>query len=394
MGSVSSPPAILRRAVTAAVILLTIAAVSINAYDKKETPTGESVNRNIRCGGTGSGGQRFCFTETGQLHLSGSITAQGVTLSSGATLTLAGTDARYVNTSGDTMTGSLTIRVTNGVYSTLGLEVENTLSGAIIRASQTLASSGALTWEGAGSGASLYVGDDFDGAGLSDCDGATSALLWDATAKRFSCDTTAGTAYTAGQGLTITSTAFSVNPSLTGSSLRFTTMSGQTLNIGGHTLPAGVTTKLTGTTSGNIIQGTTLSGTLVKYDQVSPRTVSFQAVGSGTAVGLAVGKVSFLVPRNMSGYNLVYFRADVNKTGTTGTQTMNMTNTAKANRSFFTTAPTIDSAEASTTTAAAPWVINAATRDVGGGDLLLFNITGLHTTPAQGTTVELEFRKP
>jgi hypothetical protein len=53
-------------------------------------------------------------------------------------------DARYVNTSGDTMTGALTINVTGGNNSTLGLKVINTLSGSIIHAEKMLRSSGSL----------------------------------------------------------------------------------------------------------------------------------------------------------------------------------------------------------------------------------------------------------
>lgn len=91
-------------------------------------------------------------------------------------------------------------------------------SGTVIVATTSLRSSGALTWEGAGSGASLYIGDDFEGAGLTDCDGDTQTLSWDSTAKRFGCgdDDDLNTTYTAGQGLTLTSTAFSLTPSHSG----------------------------------------------------------------------------------------------------------------------------------------------------------------------------------
>ena len=97
-------------------------------------------------------------------------------------------NSRYVNTSGDTMTGALTINVTNGTIGTVGLNVKNTISGAVIRAQKTLASSGGLVWEGTASGASLYVASSIQGAGLADCDlGATSKLLWDSSNGRFFC---------------------------------------------------------------------------------------------------------------------------------------------------------------------------------------------------------------
>lgn len=56
-------------------------------------------------------------------------------------------DPRYVNTAGDTMTGALTINVTGGSRNTVGLNVLNAISGAVIQASKTLASSGSLVVE-------------------------------------------------------------------------------------------------------------------------------------------------------------------------------------------------------------------------------------------------------
>src|SRR5690606_8026132 len=94
----------------------------------------------------------------------------------------------------------LVIDITGGNRSTVGLNVLNTISGAVIRAQKTLASSGTLVWEGAASGASLYIASSIRGAGLTDCDAAgVSKLLWDATTGRFSC----GTDATAADGLDI-----------------------------------------------------------------------------------------------------------------------------------------------------------------------------------------------
>lgn len=103
-------------------------------------------------------------------------------------------DNRYVNRSGDTMTGALTINLASGV---IGLEVIQTISGSTIFANRGLSTSGSLVWEGAGSGSSLYVASSINGAGLTDCDAASSALLWDATTGRFSC----GTDDSSGSGL-------------------------------------------------------------------------------------------------------------------------------------------------------------------------------------------------
>ncbi len=104
-----------------------------------------------------------------------------------------------------------------------------TVSGSTVYASKTLASSGTLVWEGAASGATLYLGGTLEGVGLSDCDLATQTLAWDATTKRFSCGTDADTTYTAGQGLTLTSSAFSLSATISGSLLEFQTVSGSTV---------------------------------------------------------------------------------------------------------------------------------------------------------------------
>lgn len=125
-----------------------------------------------------------------------------------------------------------------------------------VRASDSLSSSGTLVWEGAGSGASLYVATSIRGSGLSDCDNATtSKLLWDVTAGRFSCgtDTDTNTTYTAGQGLTLTSTSFKTNATLTGTTLR---------------------------------GWATVSGSLVKADRtlVSSGTLVFEGAGSGASL--------------------------------------------------------------------------------------------------------------
>lgn len=74
---------------------------------------------------------------------------------------------------------------------TVELEVVGTASGLVIHAQDGLSSSGALVWEGAASGASLWV-SSFDGAGMADCDAAGQTLNWDDTTNRFTCGTDDG----------------------------------------------------------------------------------------------------------------------------------------------------------------------------------------------------------
>lgn len=175
----------------------------------------------------------------------------GTTVNTGAVLAAA--DGRFVNQGGDTMTGALTVNISGGNRNTRGINVVNTISGAVVHAEKTLTSSGTFVWEGSASGASLWV-SNIDGAGLSDCDdGTTGKLLWDATSKRFSCgtdtDTDTNTTYTAGKGLTLTATSFAVNANLTGSTLNFLLISGSTLH-GEKTLSSSGTLVWEGAASG------------------------------------------------------------------------------------------------------------------------------------------------
>lgn len=153
------------------------------------------------------------------------------------------------------------------------------LTGSILRMSQSVNSSGSLVWEGAGSGASLYVATSLRGSGLTDCDSSTSKLFWDTTTGRFSCgtdqqgatlaflnvavknqsnvvadsdsdtltltgsrikitsdattDTVTFTAPSAAQGLSYAYNYYRLNSTITGSLVSFQTLSGASLNVNG-----------------------------------------------------------------------------------------------------------------------------------------------------------------
>ena len=223
-----------------------------------------------------STGRFSCGTDAGIVFGSGQVFAIG--------------DARYLKQSGGTLTGALTVNVTGGTKSTTGLNVVNTISGAIVHGEKTLTSSGTLVFEGAASGSSLYLGTSLNGAGLTSCStGSTSKLLWNSSTGRFSCGTDTDTTYTAGQGLTLASTALSLNATLTGTMIKFQTLSGNTLNIQanntsyiqGNTVIGIATTadtklEVIGTASGTVLYANkTLasSGTLV-----------FKGAGSGASL--------------------------------------------------------------------------------------------------------------
>ena len=129
-----------------------------------------------------------------------------------------------------TLTGGVLINLGGGTGSGtvidpgLALEISGTASGRVLHAQNALTSSGSLRINGVMTGATAIWG-----AGLGDCDTAgTSKLLWDSTTGRFSCgtDTDTNTTYSAGQGLGLSSTVFTLNSTITGSLLKFATVSG------------------------------------------------------------------------------------------------------------------------------------------------------------------------
>ncbi|MEQ1841779.1 MAG: hypothetical protein ABL994_15345, partial [Verrucomicrobiales bacterium] len=92
------------------------------------------------------------------------------------------------------------------------LEVVGTISGSTLHATDTLSSSGNLVIAQGAVIRGTLSGNTIEGFNLSDCDLATSKLLWDATNKTFSCgtDTDTDTTYSAGQAISLSGTTFSL----------------------------------------------------------------------------------------------------------------------------------------------------------------------------------------
>lgn len=235
-----------------------------------------------------AGTSKLLWDATSQRFSCGSDQNSGTTYTAGQGLTLTSTSFK----TNSIMTGSLASFTT--------------LSGSIVLAKTSLASSGSLTWEGAGSGMALYLGGTFEGVGLTDCDGDTQTLSWDATTKRFGCgddDTGGASAFTAGQGLNLLGgSAFQLNTTITGSLVRFSTVSGatviarDTLTLDGINISSGSTVPkqvaLTTTVVANTAAETDISPTFVIPANSVKAGDTFMIVASGTGstpAGTATG---------------------------------------------------------------------------------------------------------
>ena len=115
--------------------------------------------------------------------------------------------------------------------------------------------------------------------------------------------------------------------------------------------------------------------------------------GTACAVGNGAGSILFRVPSVLNGMNLVGVAAACATTGTTGTMDIQIANVTQA-ADMLTTKITIDSGETDSSTAATPAVIDTANDDVATGDQLRIDVDVIHTTPATGLMVELQFRLP
>ena len=102
------------------------------------------------------------------------------------------------------------------------------------------------------------------------------------------------------------------------------------------------------------------------------------------------GKAYFTIPSFLNGKNITAIHARVVTAGTTGTmdiQIANVTDTVD----LLSTLLTVDSAETGSDTAATPAVINVATDDVATNDLWRVDIDAVHTTPAKGLIITIQF---
>jgi len=144
----------------------------------------------------------------------------------------------------------------------------------------------------------------------------------------------------------------------------------------------------TGTEAAKSVSPDALAGSNIGIRYVQATIVDYT-----TNVSTGDGKWYFHVPTALNGMNLVYCHAEAITAGTTGTMTMmvyNLTDTAN----MLSTALTMDSGETGTDTADAAYVIDTGHDDVATNDVIRFDISGVHTTPAKGLIITLGFQLP
>lgn len=123
---------------------------------------------------------------------------------------------------------------------------------------------------------------------------------------------------------------------------------------------------------------------------LSDKTVQFYVIEGATACATGDGKFYFVCDSSLDGYVLSAVLANCITAGTTGTMDIQIANVTDA-VDILSTKLTIDSAEKSSSTAATPAVINTANDDITALDVLRVDIDAVHTTPAQGLIVVLQF---
>lgn len=144
----------------------------------------------------------------------------------------------------------------------------------------------------------------------------------------------------------------------------------------------------------NVSQGTWVS---------CRKVVQIEVFAPGTNNSTGDGKKYFRIPTALNGMNLVAVAANVVAAGTTGTLNIDLarcaattagaicTGTGTSIADMLSTNLTIDTGENDSSTAAAAAVIDTANDDVSTGQVIRVDIDAVHTTPATGLILVLEF---
>jgi hypothetical protein len=153
--------------------------------------------------------------------------------------------------------------------------------------------------------------------------------------------------------------------------------------------------KTNGSEDGAFDMSIMLAGTqtrVARFDQhFAKKSVCIEVKGSGTACAVADGVDAFVVPSSLNGWDLVAATASSYSAGATGTMDIQVRRSrAGTDADMLSTKITINDGAYT----ASDGVVNAANNDLATGDLIFIDVDAVHTTPANGLSVVLEFQLP
>lgn len=134
-----------------------------------------------------------------------------------------------------------------------------------------------------------------------------------------------------------------------------------------------------------------LSAAVIGSD-LGKRVIQVKVIDDATTLTTGDGKVIFLVPQELNGYNLVGANAFVTTVSSSGTPTIQIRNVTDA-VDMLSTRITIDASEYTSYTAAAAAVVDATYDDVATGDRLAVDVD-VAGTGAKGLGIVLTFQLP
>lgn len=170
-----------------------------------------------------------------------------------------------------------------------------------------------------------------------------------------------------------------------------TRMSGVVTSYDSGTGALGVTVdSVTG--SGTHTDWTISLAAAVIGSDLGKRVIQVKVIDDATTLTTGDGKVIFLVPQELNGYNLVGANAFVTTVSSSGTPTVQIRNVTDS-VDMLSTRITIDASEYTSYTAAAAAVVDATYDDVATGDRLAVDVD-VAGTGAKGLGIVLTFQLP
>lgn len=265
--------------------------------------------------------------------------------------------------------------------------LNSTITGSIIQASASLASSGTLVWETTASGASLWsniirAGSSLNSSGSLTVEGTTSgSILY---ISRNSTLSAANITFSASGQTVFNARSIGVDLIMKGATAgALFYLDASADRIGINKSDPRTTLDVNGTVSGSIIKATTISGSIIRSQYaISPTCIPFVLFGTGTAMTTGSGKTRLPLPYTMSGARLGVIKIFSDSSGVGGTAGVQLRDVTKGNRKLLSTVVSIDSSESGSTTAATPAVIDATKNDIGLDDIIYMDVTSIHSTRA------------